>query len=381
VDRRPGHQRRDRAAPVHYHRPVLGSRRAAGPRAQGLTVSVGACRAALAVVIALLVVLAYYPFTWDPPHSVHNQVTRTGSGALRFGTSNKAATLATPGWLPVVRRSGEVQIRLDADPRSARQHAPMMMLGSDFWHVDFAIAQERSDLDVWLRRPGSRVNGAPPFVIPGVIRPGQWISVDVAVRGGRLSISVAGRARLTGRVPAGGLQGWAPGRVALGGDVQDSFPWQGQIRVAEVRTPGYTADYLRPGALSIPASYLLVPGHIEPFPPVNARQWLLALVDLLTFIPAGFLIAWSRRPPIRPVPATLLAAAFAVLLAAGKFLFSARHTSLANVLGQAIGALLGALLAWWLARNRTRRPGSPPLESQIAEVADAPDGGAAVKED
>jgi hypothetical protein len=322
---------------------------------------VAACRAALAVVIALLVVLAYYPFTWDPPHTVHNQVTRTGTGALRFGTDNKASTVAAPGWLPAVRRTGEVQILIEADPRSARGHAPMIMLGSDFWHVDFAIAQERSDLDVWLRRPGSRVNGAPPFVIAGVVKPGHWLSADVALRSGRLSISVDGRTRLTGRIPAAGLRTWAPGRVALGGDVQDSFPWPGQIRVAEVRTPGYTADYLRPGALSIPTSYLSVPGHIEPFPPVNARQWLLALVDLLTFIPAGFLIAWARRPPIRPVPTTVLAGALAVLLAAGKFLFSARHTSLGNVLAQAIGALLGALLAWWLAgRGRVYRPAPHP---------------------
>lgn len=330
---------------------VLRSRRAAGPRAQGLTVSLAACRAALAVVIALLVVLAYYPFSWDPPHTVHNQVTRTVSGALRFGTSNKASTLATPGWLPAVRRTGEVQILLDADPVSAREHAPMIMLGSDFWHVDFAIAQERSDVDVWLRRPGSRVNGAPPFVIAGVITPGRWISMDVTARSGRLSISVDGRTRLTSRIPAGGLRSWSQGQVALGGDVQDSFPWQGQIRVAEVRAPGYTADYMRRGALSIPTSYLSVPGHIEPFPPVTARQWLLALVDLLTFIPAGFLIAWSRRPPISPVPATVLAGALAVLLAAGKFLFSARHTSLGDVLGQVIGALAGALLAWRLTRR------------------------------
>ena len=366
---------------MHYHRPVPGSSRAAGPQAHGLTVSVTACRAALAAVIGLLIVLAYYPFSWDPPREVHNQVTRTVTGTLRFGSRNRASTASTPGWLPAASRTGEVQILLEADPRSAQEHAPMMMLGSDFWHVDFAIAQEHSDLSVWLRRPGSRINGAPPFVIGGVIRPGRWLTADVALRGGHLSISVDDRTRLTSRIPAGGLRGWAPGRVALGGEVQSSFPWQGQIRVAEVRTPGYAVDYVRPGALSVPASYLSVPDHIEPFPPVNARQWLLALVDLLTFIPVGFLIAWSRRPPLHPVPATLLAAALAVLLAAGKFLFSARHTSLANVLGQVIGALLGALLASWLARRGRAGRDCPPARSAIAGAADAPGRSAAVHDD
>jgi hypothetical protein len=163
--------------------------------------------------------------------------------------------------------------------------------------------------------------------------------------------------------------------------VQSSFPWQGQIRVAEVRTPGYAVDYVRPGALSIPTSYLSVPDRIEPFPPANARQWLLALVDLLTFIPVGFLIVWSRRPPMHPIPATLLAGALAVLLAAGKFLFSARHTSLANVLGQVIGALLGALLASWLARVGRAGRDSPPLRSQIAGAADGPGKSAAIQDD
>jgi hypothetical protein len=49
--------------------------------------------------------------------------------------------------------------------------------------------------------------------------------------------------------------------------------------------------------------------------------------------------------------ATVLAAVLAVVLAAGKFLFHARHTSQANALGQVIGALLGALVAWQLART------------------------------
>jgi hypothetical protein len=85
---------------VHYHRPVRGSRWAAGPQGQGPAVSVTACRTALAAVIGLLIVVAYYPFSWDPPHVVRNQVTRTVSGTLQFGTRNMASTAATPGWLP-----------------------------------------------------------------------------------------------------------------------------------------------------------------------------------------------------------------------------------------------------------------------------------------
>jgi hypothetical protein len=329
------------------------SPRDTSPRARGRTVSAAWCRAALTAVIAVLIVGAYYPFNWDPPRTVHNQVTRI-AGGLRFGTVNEARTAGTPGWLPAASRSGAISIKLEADPRTARQHAPMMMLASDFWHADFAIAQERSDLYVWLRRPGSAANGAPPFVVGAAIRAGQWISADVMVRDRSITISVDGRAKLTRRLPAGALRGWEPGRLALGGEVQGGFPWQGQIRTAVVATPGHAVNYLRPGALSIPGSYLSVPPHIEPFPPTDARQWLLALVDLLTFLPVGFLIVWSRRPPVHPVPATGFATALAVLLSAGKFLFAARHTSLADLVGQVIGGLIGALVAWRLARAGRR---------------------------
>ena len=47
-----------------------------------------------------------------------------------------------------------------------------MMLASDFWTTDFAIGQDRSDLLVWLRRPGADANGDPPFAVRGVFRHG-----------------------------------------------------------------------------------------------------------------------------------------------------------------------------------------------------------------
>ena len=334
---------------------MLEDRQDAGLQARGRTVSPAACRVLLGAVIAVLIVGAYYPFHWDPPHTVHNQVTRTADGALRFGRLNRARTAGTPAWLAAAIRAGAIQIQLTADPRSGRAQAPMMLLGRDARHADFAIGQQHSALYVWLRRPGSQLNGAPPLVVAGVLQAGRWTTVDVAVRGSGVSISVDGRTRLTRSLPAGSLRGWASGQLALGAGVHGEHPWPGQIRTAEVRTAGYTVNYARPGALPVPASWLSTSGHILPFPPTRTGQWLLAFVDLLTFIPAGFLICWARRPPLHPAVATVFAALLAVALAAGKFVFHGRHTSLANVLAQVIGALLGALLAWHLAHSNRAR--------------------------
>ena len=119
-----------------------------------------------------------------------------------------------------------------------------------------------------------------------------------------------------------------------------------------MRTPGYAVDYVRPGALSIPQRYFYFPDRIEPFPPSSVLGQLFLFLEVLSFIPVGFLTVWARRPPVRPIPATLLAAALAVVLAAGKLLFAARREVVADVVMQVAGALLGAVLASRLARAR-----------------------------
>jgi VanZ family protein len=305
------------------------------------------CRVALLGMIIILVVIAYYPFAWDPPRTVRNDVTRTTTGSLRFGDMNYARTLGTPAWLPRVRTSGDIQIQVDFNPQSPQvnSQASVMMLASDFWHADFAIVQGRSDLLVYLRRPGSDAGGGPPYVIHGVLRQQRWNNVTVLLRRDELRLTVGGRPRLTQHLPADSAGGWGPGQIVLGNEAHGGNAWLGRIGLAEVRTPGYAVDYVRPGALSIPDSYLYFPDHVQPFPPTNRGQWLLAFLDLLSFIPLGFLIVWARRPHVSTVAATVLAAALAVALAAGKFLFHGRHTSLVNVLMEIAGALLGALLA------------------------------------
>jgi VanZ family protein len=314
--------------------------------ARGSTAAV--CRLALLGIVLVLIVIAYYPFDWSPPRTVSNEVTRSADGSFRFGEMNYARTPGTPAWLQDARSSGTIQIQLEADPRSLQQDASMMMLASDYWHTDFAIEQHHSDLMVWLRRSGSDANGDPPLVIGGVLQPRRWNSMTLTLRHGELHIDVDGRTRLTEHLPAGSLGTWGPGKIALGNEVHGGGPWQGSIRLAEVRIPSYAVDYVRPGALSIPERYFYFPDHIEPFPPPDGLGLPDLLINMLSFVPVGFLIVWARRPPVRLIPATLLATVLAVVLAAGKLLFATRHAAAIDIVMQVIGALLGALLAWRL---------------------------------
>ena len=314
------------------------------------------CRVLLLGMMLLLIGTAYFPFRWDPPRMVRNDVTRSAAGSLRFGEMNAAHTPSAPAWLSEVRTSGFVQIQLNINPQSPQENSPVsiMMLASDFWHTDFAIGQEHSDVLVWLRRPGSKTGGDPPFSVAGALRPRRWNSVVVMLQRDVLRISVNGSTRLTRDFPADPVRGWGQGRIALGDEVHGGGAWQGTISHAEVRTYGYSVDYVRPGALSIPQRYLYFPDHTQPFLPTDAQDWLILFAEMLTFVLVGFLVVWARRPPFGLICATLLAMGFAVLLAAGKLLFHGRHISGADVLVEAVGALLGALVAVGIAHAERR---------------------------
>ena len=311
---------------------------------------------ALLAVTLLLIVVSYYPFAWDPPRTVRNEVTRNPDGSLQFGKMNNARTPGTPAWLDEVRRSGVVQIRLEFVPDSLQENASIMMLASNFFTTDFALVQDDSDLLVYLRRPMSDANGDPPFLVDGILRSKRSNSVDIVMRHDNIRIAVDGRTRLSEHVPTDSARAWGQGRIALGDEVDGGRPWQGTIRLAQVRTAGHVVDYVRPGALSIPESYFYFPDHVLPFPPKGEQQWLDVFLDMMSFVPVGFLIVWAWRPPLRALPAAALGAVLAVALAAGKTLFHGRHASVAAIVMEMGGVLLGALLASRLARSGRGAP-------------------------
>ena len=301
-------------------------------------------RLALLGVVLVLVVIAYYPFGWDPPRYVTNGVTRSMDGYLQFAEMNNARTQGTPAWLPSVRRFGVVDVRVVFEPRSADESAPIMMLASNFWDTDFAIGQDGSVLLVWVRHPGTDANGDPPFGVGGVVHARQWNVVDVILQHDQLRVDVDGSTQLLVGLPARSVKVWGPGQIALGNQVHGGGAWQGNIRLASVTTPGFSVNYVLAGALSVPRRYFYFPDHVIPFPPSD-QDWLDFSADMLSFIPVGFLIVYSRRPPVPAVPAALLSTLVVVVLAAGKFLFHGRHTSVVMVVMEAIGGLLGVLLA------------------------------------
>jgi VanZ family protein len=313
--------------------------------------------AALAGVVVLLVLTAYYPFDWDPPRMVRNHVTRTADGTLRFGAPGTAATAGTPPWLEDARATGQLEADLEVSSWVDARGGPVaiMMLADGYWDADFVVGQDRDMLLVWLRRTSTGGNGAPPLVVPGAFRPHRWVAVRLRIAPGEVRVEVDGTTRLSAPLPQGSLRRWADQPFALGREVHRGGQWQGEVRRAEVRTRGRSVDYLRPGALEVPERFLYVGEHVVPFPPPTRTEWATVFLHLCSFVVVGLLLVLSRHPPARPLPAALAATGIALAIAAGKFLFHGRHTAVADLVVELAGALLGALLARRLLAAGRRR--------------------------
>lgn len=316
----------------------------------------------LAGILVLAVLEAYWPFDWDPPGTVTNDVRRTADGALTFGDRNYARTTTTPAWVPTVRRTGRIQVDVVARPAFPQRYdgASIVMLASDEWHTDFALGQQGTDLLLWLRRVGTNADGDPPFVVANTFAPGHWTDVRLTVRDDGFRVAVDGRTRLRENMRAGSLRTWDAGLMVLGDEVHGGRGWQGQIRRAAVGTGAGMVDYARPGALDVPRRYLYLPDHVSPFPPPTGPEWLALVLHLVSFVPIGFLLVWCRRRSAprstQVVVAAAIALGIAVALAAGKPFFMNRHLAVADLVVQVVGALVGAYAAVHWATRRLRPP-------------------------
>lgn len=322
-------------------------------------------RVALLVLVGMFVLAvfeAYWPFQWDPPGTVGNEVRRTSGGVLTFGDRNAARTEGTPPWVATVRRTGNVELELVARPAYPQRYpdTSIMMLASNSWHTDFAIGQDGADLLLWLRRAGTNTDGDPAYVVENAFPRGRWVDVRVTVRADRLRVAVDGSTRLREELRPGSLATWEPGVLVLGDEVHGGRPWQGEIRRAVVRTDAGSVDYTRPGALRTPGRYFYLPDHVSPFPPFNGTEWFALVVHLVSFVPVGFLLVLARRRRTRlsteVLVAVVIALGFSAVIAGGKLFFSERHLAVADFVVQAAGALVGAYAAARWRAGRERAP-------------------------
>jgi len=349
----PGHRRRPALSADVPPAGVVGSSGPAGPGPSR--------RLALYLVAVVLLVemaIAFFPFRLDPPRRVDNDVSRTTSGGLRFGEHNRAETAVAPSWIPAARHGSSVAVSLAFVPAVSDQDGParIFTVSDGFFHGDLTVGQDDDALVVRVRRPGADQAGWPDLRVPGALEAGRPVVVDVVVAPGSIRIAVDGKTALRRRTSSVPASRWNPTyRLALGNELGGGRPWEGEISRAEVRVDGRTYDYLRPGALVVPADFWYATHRRwEPVLPGSGTDVATGLAHVALFAPLGAVLA-AAMPRRRLITVTAAAGLVALALTVAKTAFAGRHPSLGDVVWQTAGAWCGAALFRWVVARRDVR--------------------------
>ncbi len=313
----------------------------------------------LLLVLALNLLAAIAPFRLELPETVDNHLQERADGALLFSAPSIARTAAPPRWVADARASGEIAVSLHVTPTFSEQSGParIVSFSHDYLSHNLVIGQDRSDLVIRLRRPGSGADGQPAFVVANVFAAGRSSDILVRVRDAQLQVEVDGRAAIETTLPERPLSTWSDSyRLALGNEVLGLRPWNGRIERAVVTTPAFREDLLAPGVLEKPAQWWQVPSRLRvAFGFAFPDDVLPTLLHFLAFMPVGYAALQLRAMRGKWVLVVLLVLPLAVGVEGAKILFEARHPTIWNMLANWAGGLAGAIALPRFLRLRGKR--------------------------
>jgi VanZ family protein len=164
-------------------------------------------------------------------------------------------------------------------------------------------------------------------------------------------IEVNGQQELLAPLPRPALSNWERTyRLALGNEFTFERPWQGQVRRAVVHVRGEAFRYTA-AELQKPARYAVVSERLRRLQyellPLTSSDTLMtkstdAVVNILGFMPFGFLLAFGRRKRISPAAVLVWCAALSLSIEIGQFCFEQRHPSTTDLLCNTLGGMIGA---------------------------------------
>jgi hypothetical protein len=298
----------------------------------------------VAALLGIYSVAALYPFKLAP---AINEAQWIAGGGIQFDNAGLASSSKQPDWVIAAMRTNRLKIRLRLRPASPRQWGParIMTLSLDYYLRNFTVAQVGSDLALRLRTPRTDLDGLPEIRVPEVFNTTDWIHLAIDIAPGALRMSVNGHIRVLKTLPQAPLANWDPSyRLALGNEVIGARPWLGTIARASIRTPGTRSDYAVPGSLAMP---LLVwtrmpsPMTLVPFADMRASD---TLVNILGFIPLGFLLGYYARPKGVPWRALVFIAGVSASLEVLQVFFVDRITSVNDLIFNTLGGGIGIAL-------------------------------------
>jgi len=305
----------------------------------------------------------FYPFHIKTPSTderINGAIAASNRG-IQFLAPGIAYTEEAPSWLGDAISTSRFEVTLEVRTSDQEQRGParIFTLSSDRSHRNLTVGQWGPNLSVRIRTPYTSVNGLPPYAVKDVFADSGWHKIGVRIRPGNIEVSVDGDISITAAMPDQPLEDWDPDyRIALGNELSGDAPWLGDIRKAVVRAGDQSFDYLAPGALGLPERFALKNYHawkVVPFVDVldiwaAIRDWT---INVLGFVPFGWLVVRRRWPRPGILLATILASGISFTIEAGQLLiFTSRSPSTEDIIMNVLGAALGA----WLAKRSLYQP-------------------------
>ena len=309
--------------------------------------------------VAVAVILVYplvalYPYDWSAPRRVANTAAAVPGGGLRFAAPGPgiARTPTAPDWVVEAMRTHRLEVEVQARPAVLDQSGPsrLFTLESDPSERNFTIGQDRGQLVVRVRRPGSR-EPSPSSACPASSRR----------RCGSMFVSSSSRecSRSTW-MDDGGWTHCCRKTRSRTGTRPTASPWVmrrhttgpgSEISLGQWSGPGtWKIEYARSSALQMPEFLWFI--HQQPnLTLFGDLHFMDAAINLLGFIPIGVLLGvWARARRwhgawIAVCSVALVSGTLELL----QFGIPARYPSVNDLVFNAAGGAVGILLGWRLA--------------------------------
>jgi hypothetical protein len=292
-------------------------------------------------------IVGFYPFQLDLPVYIENAAIQKPDGTLSFRGPGLARTSSPPDWLNQIVAGSSFHIDLKIRSYESLQHGPdrVFTLSKGLWERNLTIAQEGADLIIRCRRPGSTLNGMPPFVVKDVFLDETWHHVGVRFENAVFRVFVDENEQIAAPLGPRALVGWNPNyQLALGNELRGHRGWLGEIRSALVHVGDTSQDYAHVGALDMPQGWWQIPLRLRYlvefnlFPQSSASD---RFINVLGFIPVGIILLLVMGSRATSSIMILFSCVLSLSIELGQLFIDERYPSAGDLLLNIIGAMVG----------------------------------------
>jgi VanZ family protein len=314
--------------------------------------------AALPALLALYAVLSLQPYDWRIPWSPANHVVPLGEG-WDFPAAGIVIAGPPRALLASARRAETLGVALEVRPAATDQAglARILTLSPDADRRNLTLAQDQRDLVVRLRSQDTDGNGLqdgkPVARLADVFEAGQWVTIDLQLRPGRLTIAIDGVERWVSALPPKVLGSWNSGfGVTLGNERTCNRPWLGTIRRAVITGPDDARDYALATAVEVP-SRCSIARHPPKLMPLYHLNRVDAWRNVLMYLPLGCLLGLlvATRSALTFAMLVMAVAATSLGFETAQLFLESRFPSIDDVIFNTLGGALGIGLGFALARR------------------------------